>query len=222
MFPVQSYWGNGNPNPTAQFQDSGEIDDSIRSSESKSETKSCKSHKEAERRRRQRINSHLSTLRSLLPNAAKTDKASLLAEVVRRVRELRRQVAEIAQQDGNGGGGGAVSWAFPGECDEASLSYCHNEGKIVKATVCSEDRPGLNRDLSRVIGTVRAKVVRAEMMTVGGRTKIVVVMEWAGGSEEEIRGFKRALRNVVLNRVSDFGLGYGDRYKRARIYGLDY
>lgn len=51
-----------------------EILDGGRSSHQKSERKSyeaCKSHREAERRRRQRINAHLSTLRSLLPTAAK-------------------------------------------------------------------------------------------------------------------------------------------------------
>ena len=49
---------------------------SMLSTASKMEKKSkdaCKSHREAERRRRQRINAHLSTLRSLLPNAAKVN-----------------------------------------------------------------------------------------------------------------------------------------------------
>ena len=34
----------------------------------------CKSHKEAERRRRKRINTHLATLRTLLPNLIKVKK----------------------------------------------------------------------------------------------------------------------------------------------------
>ncbi|KAE8715836.1 putative ubiquitin-like-specific protease 2B-like [Hibiscus syriacus] len=169
-------------------------DDSIKALSERKSMEACKSHKEAERRRRQRINAHLSTLRSLLPNTTKgqTDKASLLAEVVHHVRELKRQV------------------------EDAALSFCDEERKLLKATVCCEDRPGLNHDLSRVIRSVQAKVIRAEMTTVGGRTQSVVVMQWSG-DEEQIGVFKRALKDVVENRVSMLAQGTGS--KRARIFG---
>ncbi|KAJ0703643.1 putative transcription factor bHLH family [Helianthus annuus] len=52
-------------------------------------------HSEAERRRRKRINGHLATLRSILPDTVKADKASLLAEVVRRVKELKTITAGL-------------------------------------------------------------------------------------------------------------------------------
>ncbi|KAG9136875.1 hypothetical protein Leryth_020604 [Lithospermum erythrorhizon] len=47
-----------------------------------------KSHSEAERRRRERINNHLNKLRSILPSTTKTDKASLLAEVIQHVKRV--------------------------------------------------------------------------------------------------------------------------------------
>ncbi|KAJ1416401.1 Myc-type, basic helix-loop-helix [Sesbania bispinosa] len=192
---------------------------------SKGERKSmeaCKSHREAERRRRQRINAHLSTLRSLLPNAAKSDKASLLAEVVQHVKRLRKEADDVAcrRHDGDSssscsGEPGSVlsaedadTWPFPGESDEATLSYCDGEPRRVKAMLCCEDRPGLNQDLTQAIRSVRAKVVRAEMMTVGGRTKSVVVIQWPDGGggdgieeEEEIGGLERALKAVIENRA---------------------
>ncbi|KAK4276883.1 hypothetical protein QN277_014982 [Acacia crassicarpa] len=189
---------------------------------SKSERKSmeaCKSHREAERRRRQRINTHLSTLRSLLPNAVKSDKASLLAEVVRHVKDLRKQADDVARHhDGDLSGrtisgesgldpGDSEQWAFPGESDEATVSYCDGVGKrkLMKATLCCEDRPNLNRDLEEAIRSVRAKAVRAEMVTIGGRTKSVVIVQWTGGEEEEeedeVGALERALTAVVENRA---------------------
>ncbi|XVF39630.1 hypothetical protein PTKIN_Ptkin01aG0049100 [Pterospermum kingtungense] len=222
MFPMKSFCGFENNNSPVNLM---EGDDSIKtfSSEKKS-TEGCKSHKEAERRRRQRINAHFSTLRSLLPNTTKTDKASLLAEVVHHVRELKRQMEDVGPRGGGGDVGCSQrpglesSWPFPGECDEASLSFCEEGGKLLKATVCCEDRPSLNRDLSRVIRSVQAKVVRAEMTTVGGRTKSVVVMQWSG-EEKEIGPLKRALKDVVENRVS--GSAQGAASKRARVFGSD-
>ncbi|KAF5456004.1 hypothetical protein F2P56_025523, partial [Juglans regia] len=238
MLPFQSYYGSRSlleqksergrePNSAVNTMDGG---DSMMSSASKGERRSeeaCKSHKDAERRRRQRINAHLSTLRSLLPNTTKTDKASLLAQVVHHVKELRKQAADVGRQSGDACGSGSDSdpevWPFPGEYDEATLSYCDGGKKVMKATLCCEDRPGLNLELARVIRSVRARAVRAEMMTVGGRTKSVVVVQWAGsgaGGEEEIGALKRALKAVVENRASGPGLGQGvSRSKRARVYG---
>lgn len=250
MFPFQShhgsyqnYWPHQNgfvqePNWPVTLTNGEDSIVSSTSSASKVEKKStsdaCKSHKEAERRRRQRINSHLSTLRTLLPNTIKTDKASLLAEVVHHVKELRSQATDVAERDWNScwsssSGSANESWPFPGETDELTLtSYSDNgieerQQQLIKATLCCEDRPGLNRELTRAISLVRARVVRAEMMTVGGRTKTVVVIEWVGGGggNEEMAILQRALKDVVDNRASGYGLGrIGAGIKRAPVGGL--
>lgn len=140
------------------------------------------------------------------------------------VKELRRQVADVAGRDWNSCSSGSEneSWPFPAESDELTLSYCDSEERLIKATLCCEDRPGLNRDLTRAISSVRARAVRAEMMTVGGRTKSVVVMEWVGdGGVEEMAELKKALKDVVNNRASVYGLGrVGEGNKRARVGGL--
>lgn len=163
-----------------------------------------------------------------------TDKASLLAEVVSHVKELRKQAADVALRDWDPMFGGTTTatatataaetetWPFPSESDELTLSYCFDEreARFVKATLCCEDRPGLNGDLMRAIRSVRARAVRAEMMTVGGRTKNVVIMEWAGCGEDDVRAFKRALKAVVENRASGYGLGQMvSDSKRVRVYG---
>ncbi|CAL5189499.1 unnamed protein product [Lathyrus oleraceus] len=189
-------------------------------------TEACKSHREAERRRRQRINDHLSTLRSLLPNTVKSDKASLLAEVVQHVKRLRKEADDVANRwndepssSCSGEPGSVVSgeeaelWPFPGESDEATVGCCNGEGgeaRRMKATVCCEDRPGLNRDLAQVIRSVRAKPVRAEIMTVGGRSKSVVVVEWGDDGREgkEVEALERGLKAVMENRTFvDSGMG---------------
>ncbi|KAG6479070.1 transcription factor bHLH30-like [Zingiber officinale] len=135
------------------------------------------SHSEAERRRRQRINAHLATLRSLLPSASRLDKAALLGEVVRQVRELRVRAEEVAV-------------VVPGEADEVGVEEDEEaardetktvgggqQGRMVRAWVCCEDRPGLMSEVSRAVRSVRARAVRAEMVTVGGRTRSLLQLE---------------------------------------------
>nr|AYJ71793.1 bHLH30 [Garnotia stricta var. longiseta] len=181
-----------------------------------------RSHSEAERKRRQRINAHLATLRTLLPAASRMDKAALLGEVVRHVRELRGEADAAAA-------GAAV--AVPGEGDEVGVEEgqhcrCHgDEGREkaantrrVRAWVCCADRPGLMSDLGRAVRSVSARAVRAEIATVGGRTRSVLELDVGGqhnGDGTSSRpALQAALRAVLLSREEMLG---AECYKRQRF-----
>ncbi|CAL1392849.1 unnamed protein product [Linum trigynum] len=124
-----------------------------------------KSHSEAERRRRERINNHLAKLRSLLPSTTKTDKASLLAEVIQHVKELKRQTDVIAE-----------TTPVPTELDELTVNANSDEdGKfVIKASICCEDRSDLLPDLIKTLKALRLRTVKAEITTLGGRVKNVL------------------------------------------------
>ncbi|XP_064981673.1 transcription factor bHLH30-like isoform X1 [Musa acuminata AAA Group] len=174
------------------------------------ETRAVRSHSEAERRRRQRINGHLATLRSLLPAATRLDKAALLGEVVRQVRELRVRVEEVAVM-------------VPGEGDEVGVEEEEEEGggggggrgRVVRAWVCCADRPGLMGELSRAVRSVPARAVRAEMVTVGGRTRSLLELEVSEAAErgEGRSALQAALWAVLLTNRTAPAENYS---KRAR------
>ncbi|KAF7140649.1 hypothetical protein RHSIM_Rhsim06G0072300 [Rhododendron simsii] len=126
-------------------------------------------------------------------------KASILTETIRQLKELRKRATDVAsKQYGHGDVSGCFT--FPDESDEATVSCCKGgESKTVKATVCCEDRPGLNQDLTEAIRSAGGKPVGVEMATVGGRTKAVVVVRWVegGGEAEEVGLLTRALKALV-------------------------
>ncbi|CAN4124742.1 unnamed protein product [Withania somnifera] len=125
-----------------------------------------KSHSEAERRRRERINNHLAKLRSLLPNTTKTDKASLLAEVIQHVKELKKQTSLIAETS-----------HVPTEIDELTVDNATSDedGKfLIKASLCCEDRSDLLPDLIKTLKALRLKTLKAEITTLGGRVRHVL------------------------------------------------
>ncbi|XP_020233703.1 transcription factor bHLH30 [Cajanus cajan] len=125
-----------------------------------------KSHSEAERRRRERINNHLAKLRSLLPNTTKTDKASLLAEVIQHVKELKRQTSLIAETS-----------PVPTESDELTVDAADEDGKfVIKASLCCEDRSDLLPDLIKTLKALRLRTLKAEITSLGGRVKNVLVI----------------------------------------------
>ncbi|KAI3444311.1 hypothetical protein Pfo_000976 [Paulownia fortunei] len=165
-------------------------------------------HKEAERRRRERINGHLDRLRALLLCNSKTDKASLLAKVVHRVRELKQQTSEIMQFD----------QTFPSEADEIAVLQNEDsfDGKsVVKASLCCEDRVDLIPDLIEILKPLPLSPLRAEMATLGGRMRNVIVL--AGDknqTDESVLLLRDALKTMVL-RSSYVA---GERSKRRRMF----
>ncbi|GJN16152.1 hypothetical protein PR202_gb03110 [Eleusine coracana subsp. coracana] len=164
-----------------------------------------RSHSEAERRRRQRINGHLAKLRSLLPNTTKTDKASLLAEVIEHVKELKRQTSAVLERDAQQGEeDGSSSSSFqqqqhlfqllPTESDELIVEAAEvaDGGRLlVRASLCCEDRAGLIPDIARALAALRLRARRAEIATLGGRVRNVLLITTAaddGADEDDEEG----------------------------------
>ncbi|KAL2233441.1 transcription factor bHLH30 [Sesamum indicum] len=179
-----------------------------------------KSHSEAERRRRERINNHLARLRSLLPSTTKTDKASLLAEVIQHVKELKRQTSQLAETS-----------PVPTEIDELTVdNYASDEdGKwVLKASICCEDRPDLLPDLIKALKALRLKTVKAEITTLGGRVRNVLFItgeeeysnSWEQEQEQEqeqysINSIQEALKAVMEKSNGDES-GSSGSVKRQR------
>ncbi|KAI9165075.1 hypothetical protein LWI28_007166 [Acer negundo] len=162
---------------------------------SKAETKelAAKKHSDAERRRRLRINDQYSTLRTTLPNLVKMDKASVLKETIKSVRELQKSVKELKKRCQ-----GRDVYAFPSEANQLNLCYSDDNMRLLKAALSCEDKPGLMSDLTRAVKSVKGRVVKAEMVTVGGRTRCVLWVQGLKGNEGMVV-IKRAL-NLVINR----------------------
>ncbi|XP_060186385.1 transcription factor bHLH30-like [Lycium barbarum] len=178
-----------------------------------------KSHSEAERRRRERINNHLAKLRSLLPSTTKTDKASLLAEVIQHVKELKRQTSQISE----------TNTVIPTEINELTVEYYNasdEEGNfVIKASLCCEDRSDLLPDLIKTLKSLRLKTLKAEITTLGGRVKNVLFITrdqedtWRNDNEDDqlqytLSSIQEALK-AVMEKSSEIDSGSGN-VKRQR------
>ena len=171
------------------------------------------------------------------------DKAALLGEVVRHVRELRAKASDAAAGVGPG--------VIPGEGDEVGAEeeeddYWRRHGghfgaddddnlppprRVVRAWVCCDDRPGLLSDLGRAVRSVRnARPVRVEIATVGGRTRSVLELDVRGDGYDDnataaagngravaLSTLRAAMRAVLLNRDDHVVASAGEGYKRPRF-----
>lgn len=127
----------------------------------------------------------------------------MLAETVRQVRELKRAVAEVEAACRHGDSDECV---LPGGVDKLSLEQCDGEQEgLVKATLSCGDRPGLISDMTRALSSVKGRLVRAEMVIVGGRSKNVLWIQGLGDGKEGMVALRRALK-VVIDRPIFAGL----------------
>ncbi|CAN6308781.1 unnamed protein product [Urochloa humidicola] len=187
-----------------------------------------RNHREAEKRRRERIKSHLDRLRNVLSCDPKIDKASLLAKAVERVRDLKQRVAGVGEA--------APAHLFPTEHDE--IVVLASGGAVFEASVCCDDRSDLLPELIETLRTLRLRTLRAEMATLGGRVRNVLVLardvdgggvagdddgcyggrsNSAGSAVEGNGGGGDFLKEALRALVERPGAGGGDRPKRRRV-----
>ncbi|XP_022884570.1 transcription factor bHLH30-like [Olea europaea var. sylvestris] len=230
MYSIPSLYELGNCSDFLQTETSN-LENQNLSPRSMAEAKAVaanNSHKEAERRRRKRINAHIATLKTILPNTIKTDKASLLAEAVRRVRELKKTTAELAaiEEEGEKDTDHDMSntkskFIFPSETDELKVTYCDDNSGLIKANICCDDRPEIILELIQALKSVKGKVMKAEMATVGGRIKSILWVQILGsiGNEDSLGTLRRALKVVMDKSTLLAGSGHAlPGNKRPRCY----
>ncbi|KAA3482023.1 transcription factor bHLH51 [Gossypium australe] len=167
-------------------------------------TVASKSHSEAEKRRRDRINSQLTALRKLIPKSNKDqnhnltlyivqmDKAALLGSAIEQVKDLKRKATEIGK-----------AFAIPSETDEVSVDYNVPEDKtVIRVSICCDDRPEVFSELIRVLKGLRLSIVEAEISSVGGRTKSNLILCNESDNREGVSSNLKQSLNVVVNKIN--------------------
>ncbi|KAL5054121.1 hypothetical protein RYX36_034803 [Vicia faba] len=139
-----------------------------------------KNHSEAERRRRERINCHLSTLRGFVASTHhKMDKATLLAKVISQVKELKKNAMEASK-----------GFLIPMETDEVKVEpYDTKLGygcMSYMATICCDYQPEILSDLKTTLDALQLQLVKSEMSTLERRMKNVFVFTCCKGDNSNI------------------------------------
>ncbi|KAM0823361.1 hypothetical protein ACQ4PT_070915 [Festuca glaucescens] len=181
------------------------------SGRNETEARSLKVHSEAERRRRERINGHLATLRRMMPDAYQMDKATLLGSVVNQVRYLKRKAATQPPTP------------IPPEANEITVRCYTAAGDdrttCIRATVSCDDRPGLFSSIAGAFRGLRLRTLRAELASLGSRAHHVFLLCNEDGN---VGAGPRALEGTVWQALAqvafpEMAFGGSSWSKRQRI-----
>ncbi|XP_038680417.1 transcription factor bHLH51-like [Tripterygium wilfordii] len=176
------------------------------------------SHSQAEKRRRDRINAQLATLRKLIPRSDKVDKAALLGRVIDHVKDLRREASEISK-----------ALTIPTEVDEVAVDCDldhdqEQQSTYIRASVCCDDRPELFEELIRALKGLRLTTVKADIASVGGRIKSILVLCNEDGGECVSPSTVKQSLLLALSRISSSSMPSCSfiRSKRQRFFLSSY
>lgn len=149
------------------------------------------------------------------------DKATLLAEVISQVKELKKNAAEASR-----------GILIPMDDDEVKVEPYSNEsgeGSMscsYKASVCCDYRSELLSDLRQALDGLQIQLMRAEISTLGGRVKNVFVFTCCKKEHIDIEACQllpstvhQALSSVLEKASSslEYSLGMSLRSKRRRL-----
>lgn len=154
-----------------------------------------RSHRQAEKRRRDRINSHLSALRKIVPDSDKLDKAALLERVIEQVKELKQNAKDSPIFDD-----------LPTEADEVIIlpETISNDFKpdtiIFKTSFCCPDQTEAIPEIVGVLTKFQLETIRAEIICVGGRMRINFILKETATSTSA-KALKQSLC-AALNRIT--------------------
>lgn len=120
------------------------------------------------------------------------------------MRELKQQTSQIPGLE-----------TFPSETDEITVlsGECSSDGQLIfKASLCCEDRSDLLPDLIEILKSLHLKTLRAEMVTIGGRIRnVLIVAAEKDHSIESVHFLQTALKSLLERSNSS------DRSKRRRV-----
>ena len=127
------------------------------------------------------------------------DKASLLAEVIRHLKELKKNAAQACE-----------GLMIPKDNDEIRVE--EHEGGLngfpysIRASLCCEYKPGLLSDIRQALDALHLMILRSEIATLGGRMKnvfVIISCKEQSNEDAEHRQFLAGSVHQALRSVLD-------------------
>lgn len=121
------------------------------------------------------------------------------------MKELKQQTSQINEIE-----------SFPSETDEITVlssdDYSSDGRIIFKASLCCEDRSDLLPDLIEILKSLHLKTLKAEIATLGGRIRnVLIVAADKDHTIESVHFLQNALKSLLERSNSS------ERSKRRRI-----